>query len=115
MSTKIQDAMEKYEAFIDKTYMINKVFLRFMVSMILLLSVVWIATLWCAYDLRKQVNYLKLEKSEVEETLADWKHSNQVQAVQLKQKHEYIEELLQRLRQFQDEIEIVKIREENDG
>ena len=79
---------------------------------VFLLLVLLITVIWYAYDLRKEINFLQVEKAEVEETLADWKHSNQMMAGQLKDKHEYIGELLQRLRQFQDEIEIVKLRED---
>lgn len=85
---------------------------NFIHVLFIVLAATWIATIWYVYDLRKEINFLQVEKAEVEETLSDWKHSNQMMAGQLKDKHEYIGELLQRLRQFQDEIEIVKLRED---
>jgi hypothetical protein len=115
MNMKIHSAMEKYERFIDKSLMINKVFFRFMCFCFALMTIAWIGSTWYAYDLKKENNLLTVDRADLVDTLEAWKHSNQMMAGQLKQKHEYIEELLQRLRQFQDEIEIVELREENDG
>lgn len=80
--------------------------------LILILIVFNVATLWVVYDLSLRVGSLKIEKQWAEENLSTWKESNQAMALQLKQKDDYVRELLQRLRQFQDEIEIVKLRGE---
>jgi len=97
----------------NKHYVVSKIyyiFLCFGFAAMLLFSV---STAWYAYNLKIDLGEARIELRWAEENLSIWKSSNQTLAVQAKQKDDYIREILKRLKQMQDEISIVELKEED--